>query len=74
MQDPQRFLDGSVFVNCLKADPKRALRDENALLSAYILHRVESGQPALTSLPVKDEVAIWLSRYRPGSLSSWTSS
>ena len=65
MKGHQRFLDASIFVNWLKADPSKASRDERALVSGYILHKIETGESALTSVTVKDEVAIWLSRYKP---------
>jgi len=61
----QKFLDASIFVNWLKVDPSKVSRDEDALVSGYILHKIETGEDALTSVTVKDEVAIWLSRYKP---------
>ena len=68
MQGRPRFLDASIFINWLKTDPKRALHDETALISGYILQKIEFGEPAITIPPVKDEVCIWLSRYRATSL------
>jgi hypothetical protein len=35
------------------------------LVSGYILHKIETVESAVTSVTVKDEVAIWLSRYKP---------
>jgi len=52
----------------LKTDPRRALSDETALLSGYILYKVELGEPIVTTSSVKDEVSIWLSRYRATNL------
>ena len=65
MNDHQRFLDASIFINWLKVDPSKASRNERALVSGYILHKIETGESAVTSVTVKDEVAIWLSRYKP---------
>jgi len=64
----QRFLDASIFINWLKVDPSKASRDERALVSGYILHKIETGESAVTSVTVKDEVAVWLSRYKPPTL------
>jgi predicted nucleic acid-binding protein len=38
------------------------------LVSGYVLKRVEGGEPAVMTLTLKDEVCIWLSRYKPLSL------
>ena len=63
-----RFVDANIFINWLKATPTTALRDEAAAISGYVLHRVESGEEAFTTLTIKDEVSIWLSRYRAEAL------
>lgn len=63
-----RFLDASIFINWLKTQAKRAAHDPLALTSGYVLHKIESGEPAVTTLTIKDEVCIWLSRYKPSSL------
>jgi predicted nucleic acid-binding protein len=63
-----RFVDANVFINWLKATPSKAVSDENASLSGYILHKIEEGEEAFTTVTVKDEVAIWLSRYKIESL------
>lgn len=68
MEERQRFLGASILVNWLKVEPSRALRDEHALVSGYVLHKIETGESAVTSVTVKDEVAIWLSRYKPRTL------
>jgi len=68
LQGQPRFLDASVFINWLKTDPRRALSDEVAFLSGYILYKVELGEPVVTTSSVKDEVSIWLSRYRATNL------
>lgn len=67
----RRFLDANVFINWLKADPTTILENETALISGYILHRIESGEEALTTITIKDEIAIWLSRYRAHALNKF---
>jgi predicted nucleic acid-binding protein len=64
----RRFVDANIFVNWLKATPTTAVEDETAAISGYILHRIEAGEEALTTVTIKDEVAIWLSRYRAEAL------
>jgi len=68
LQGRPRFLDASIFINWLKTDPKKALEDEAALIAGYILYKVEVGEPVVTTSSIKDEVSIWLSRYRATSL------
>ena len=64
----RRFVDANIFINWLKATPKTAAGDVNAALSGYILRTIEDGGEALTTVTIKDEVAIWLSRYRAEAL------
>ena len=64
----RRFVDANIFINWLKATRETALRDENAAISGYILQKIENGEEALTTVTIKDEVAIWLSRYRAEAL------
>jgi len=64
----RRFVDANIFINWLKATPETAVKDENAAVSGYILHRIEAGEESLTTVTIKDEVAIWLSRYRAAAL------
>ena len=64
----RRFVDTNIFINWLKATRETALRDENAAISGYILQKIENGEEALTTVTIKDEVAIWLSRYRGEAL------
>lgn len=64
----RRFIDANIFINWLKATPQTAVRDENATISGYILRSIEDGEEALTTVTIKDEVAIWLSRYRADAL------
>lgn len=52
----------------MKTEPKHALMDPTALASGYILKRIEEGEEAVTTLTIKDEVCIWLSRYKAASL------
>jgi len=42
-----------------------------AALAGYILKRVQDGEVAVTTSIVKDEVLIWLSRYRASALNSF---
>lgn len=67
----RRFLDASIFVNWLKASPENVTADMSAAVSGYILTRIEDGEEALTTITVKDEVAIWLSRYKPASVNKF---
>lgn len=64
----RRFIDANVFINWLKAKPALVLKDETALISGYILYKIEKGEEALTTVTVKDEVALWLSRYNVNAL------
>jgi len=64
----RRFIDANVFINWLKTKPALALKDETALISGYILHKIEKGEEALTTVTVKDEIAVWLSRYKVNAL------
>lgn len=64
----RRFVDANIFINWLKARPETAFRDENAAISGYILQKIENGEEVLTTVTIKDEVAIWLSRYRADAL------
>ncbi len=68
MNEARRFLDASIIINWMKTEPKHALTDATALTSGYILKRIEEGEPAVTTLTIKDEVCIWLSRYKAANL------
>ena len=63
----RRFVDASIFINWLKAAPI-AVMDDIVATSGYVLYRIETGEEALTTVTTKDEVAIWLSRYRVTAL------
>lgn len=64
----RRFIDANIFINWLKATPQIAVRNENAMISGYILRSIEDGEEALTTVTIKDEIAIWLSRYKADAL------
>lgn len=61
------FLDSTVFLNWFKAT-RRDLSKREVGASGFILSKIEAGEPALSSTLVKDEVAIWLSRYKRSRL------
>ena len=67
----RRFVDANIFINWLKATPEKAVEDETAAISGYVLSRIEDGEDALTTVTVKDEVSIWLSRYRTEALNQF---
>ena len=61
-----RFVDATIFVKWMAAIKKR-LSLESAI-AGYVLKRIQDGEVAITSSIVKDEVLIWLSRYRASRL------
>ena len=61
-----RFVDATIFIKWMAAIKKR-LSLESAI-AGYILKRIQDGEVAITSSIVKDEVLIWLSRYRASRL------
>jgi predicted nucleic acid-binding protein len=61
------FLDSTIFINWFKAT-KRDLVKPEVSGSGFVLYRIEHGEAALTSSLVKDEVALWLSRYKRSRL------
>ena len=67
----KRFVDANIFINWLKAKRETILQDENAAISGYILQKIENGEEAITTITIKDEVAIWLSRYRAEALNTF---
>ncbi len=64
------FIDSTIFINWFKAT-KRDLSKPEVIASGFILNRLESGEPALTSSLVKEEVALWLSRYKRSKLTDF---
>jgi len=67
------FVDSTVFVNWLKAT-KHDLAKPYVAGSGFVLYRIERGESALTSTLVKDEVALWLSRYKRSKLPDFLNS
>jgi len=61
------FLDSTVFIKWFKA-AKRDLSKPEVAASGFVLYRMEHGDTALTSTLVKDEVALWRSRYKRSRL------
>jgi len=61
------FLDSTILINWFKAS-RRDLSRQEVAASGFILSRIEGGEPVLTSSLVKDEVALWLSRYKRSKL------
>lgn len=61
------FLDSTIFINWFKATRRDLVRPEVAG-SGFVLYRIEHGEAVLTSTLVKDEVALWLSRYKRSKL------
>jgi len=57
------FLDSTIFINWFKATKRDLVKPEVAG-SGFVLYRMEHDEAALTSTLVKDEVALWLSRYK----------
>jgi len=55
------FVDSTVFIKWVSA--RRILTLEEAI-SGYVLFKISRGEEALTTTLVKDEVLIWISRYR----------
>ncbi len=62
------FVDANIFVNWLAAG--RYLTLDEAI-SGFILYRVSRGEHAITSTLVKDEVLIWLSRYKASAMKAF---
>ena len=61
-----RFVDSTIFIKWVSASKKLLKIDE--AISGYILYRIGQGDVALTTTLVKDEVLIWLSRYKASQL------
>jgi len=61
-----RFVDAPVFIKWMSASRKGLSLE--AAISGYVLYRIENMEPAVTTTLVKDEVLIWLSRYRASAL------
>ncbi len=63
------FIDSTIFVKWMSAE-KEGLKLESAI-SGYVLEKVRLGMKAYTTTLVKDEVLIWLSRYRIKGIKSF---
>lgn len=63
-----RFVDSMIFIEWGKATLAEAQQDERTSLCGYVLAKIRDGEEALTSSLVKDEVLIWLSRYKASRL------
>lgn len=57
-----RFVDTPIFVKWMSA--KKNKLTLKAAISGYILSKIMKGEKAITTTLVKDEVIIWLSRYK----------
>ena len=66
-----RFVDSNIFINWLKGSKEKIKTDRITQLSGFVLYRIENGEEAITSNLVKEEVAIWLSRYKRSNLSQF---
>ena len=62
------FVDANIFINWMTA--RRSMSMDDALCG-YILKRIMDGETAVTSTLVKDEVLIWLSRYKASALNKF---
>jgi predicted nucleic acid-binding protein len=67
------FLDSTIFINWFKATKRDLVKPETAG-SGFVLYRIEQGEVALTSSLVKDEVSLWLSRYKRSRLADFLDS
>ena len=56
------FIDTPIFINWVAVDRDNVSLDD--AISGYILYKVSKGMNAVSSTLVKDEVLIWLSRYK----------
>lgn len=54
----RRFVNANISINWLMATPETAVKDETAMISGYILHRIEGREEAMTTVTIKDKVAI----------------
>ena len=59
------FVDSPIFIKWATA---RKLLSLDEAISGYVLYQVQQGERAVTSTLAKDEVLIWLSRYRSSKL------
>jgi len=67
-----RFLDTPIFIKWMAAKKKKLSLE--AAISGYILAKIMKGEKAVTTTLVKDEVTIWLSRYKASALPKFINS
>lgn len=60
------FIDSTIFIKWISIKVKEI--SINEAISGYILEKISHGYNAVTTTLVKDEVLIWLSRYRSSRL------
>ncbi|MBC7092247.1 MAG: type II toxin-antitoxin system VapC family toxin [Nitrososphaeria archaeon] len=60
------FIDATIFIKWMLAD-KNNFTLETAL-SGYVLEKINRGYTAYTTSLVKDEILIWLSRYKTSKI------
>lgn len=63
------FIDTPVFIRWIAVD-KDSVSLEDAI-SGYILNKINKGMKTASSTLVKDEIMIWLSRYRGSKIESF---
>ncbi|MEX2689244.1 MAG: type II toxin-antitoxin system VapC family toxin [Candidatus Njordarchaeum guaymaensis] len=59
------FVDANIFIKWMAAKKRLSITEA---ICGYILQKIVWGEKAITSSLVKDEVLIWLSRYRKPAL------
>ena len=69
-----RFVDANIFINWFKGRKADLPENEEVTNSGYILYRIQYGETAVTSSLVKEEVMIWLSRYKRSKMQHFLSS
>ena len=67
-----RFVDAPIFIKWMSAKKKKLSLE--AAISGYILTKIMKGEKAVTTTLVKDEVTIWLSRYKASALPKFINS
>ncbi|MHA1664485.1 MAG: type II toxin-antitoxin system VapC family toxin [Candidatus Njordarchaeales archaeon] len=59
------FVDANIFIKWMAARKRLSITEA---ICGYILQKISWGEKAITSSLVKDEVLIWLSRYKKSAL------
>jgi len=65
------FVDANIFIKWMAAKKRLSITEA---ICGYILQKIVWGEKAITSSLVKDEVLIWLSRYRKPALEKFLTS